>query len=79
MKEEFIKKVSSELKIIRIEHDDSQENLANKSMIATSTICKYEAGTKDMSLKKIEQLLKPYNISLSIFFDRVLAKTQNNK
>lgn len=79
MKEEFLKAVSSELKIIRIENGDSQEELALKSKIATSTISKYETGKDDMSLYKIEQMLKPYNYTLSIFFTRVLAKTQNNK
>lgn len=79
MKEEFLKAVSSELKIIRIENGDSQEELALKSKIATSTISKYETGKDDMSLYKIEQMLKPYNCTLSIFFTRVLAKTQNKK
>ena len=50
MKEKFLKAVSSELKIIRIENGDSQEELALK--------------------------LKPYNYTLSIFFARVIAKTQ---
>ena len=76
MKEEFLKAVSSELKIIRFENGDSQEELALKSKIATSTISKYEAGKDDMSLYKIEQILKPYNYTLSIFFARVIAKTQ---
>lgn len=79
MKEEFLKAVSSELKILRIENGDSQEELALKSKIATSTISKYETGKDDMSLYKIEQMLKPYNYTLSIFFTRVLAKTQNKK
>lgn len=76
MKEQFLKAVSSELKIIRIENGYSQEELAEKSKVAASTISKYEAGSSDMTLYKIEQILKPYNYDLSIFFARVLAKTQ---
>lgn len=79
MKDNFLKLVSSELKIIRIEHNDLQEELANKSGVATSTISNYENGDKNMKINKIEQILNPYNISLSIFFERVLAKTQKTK
>lgn len=78
MKEEFLRKVSAELKILRIEHNDFQEDLAEKSGVAASTISKYEAGEKNMNLLKIEQILKPYNIDLYIFFERILAKTQKN-
>lgn len=78
MKADFLKNVSSELKIIRVEHEDSQEDLAIKSGVAPSTISKYEAGDKNISIAKIEEIIKPYNISLYIFFNRVLAKTQNN-
>ena len=76
MKEDFLKKVSAELKIARIENGDLQEDLAVKSGVAASTISKYEAGEKNMNLLKIEQILKPYDIDLYIFFERILAKTQ---
>lgn len=79
MKEKFLKLVASELKIIRIEHNDLQEDLALKSGVATSTISKYEAGDKDMNIVKIEQILKPYDIDLFIFFSRIIAKTQKEK
>ena len=76
MKESFIKAVANELKIIRIENDDLQEDLARKTGIATSTISRYETGINGMDINKLEELLKPYNINLYIFFNRVLAKTQ---
>lgn len=79
MKDNFIKAVSSELKIIRIEHDDLQETLSKKSGVAMSTISKYETGEENMNLNKIEEILKPYNISLFIFFNRILAKTQTKE
>lgn len=77
MKETFLRAISSELKIIRIENNDLQEDLAEKSGVAASTISKYEAGEKNMNIFKIEQILKPYNIDLYIFFNRILAKTQS--
>jgi transcriptional regulator with XRE-family HTH domain len=76
MKESFIKAVANELKIIRIENNDLQEDLARKTGIATSTISRYETGINGMDINKLEELLKPYNINLYIFFNRVLAKTQ---
>lgn len=76
MKDNFLKAVSSELKIIRIEHNDLQEDLSKKSNVAMSTISKYEAGEENMNINKIEQILQAYNISLFIFFERILAKTQ---
>lgn len=77
MKENFLKAVSSELKILRIEHDDLQEELAEKSGVAMSTISKYEAGDNNMNIEKIEQIIKAYGLDLYIFFARILAKTQN--
>lgn len=79
MKEQFLKSVASELKILRIEHNISQEELSEKTGVAASTISKYETGEKDMNLLKIEQILKPYKMNLSIFFARIIAKTHNNK
>lgn len=79
MKEEFLKKVSLELKIIRLEHNDKQADLSKKSSVAMSTISKYEGGTKNMNLNKIEEILKPYGINLNIFFNRILAKTQTKE
>jgi transcriptional regulator with XRE-family HTH domain len=76
MKEEFIRRVCLELKFIRLENNDNQGNLALKSGVATSTISRYEAGTMNMDLYKIKEILKPYNVSLEDFFKRVLAKIQ---
>lgn len=77
-KKEFKKIMCSELKLIRIEHGDDQLQLSKKSGIATSTISKYENGSGKIYIDKIEQILSAYGISLSIFFKRILAKTQDN-
>lgn len=79
MKEKFLKLVSNEIKIIRIENRDSQEELSQKTGIAPSTISKYESGEQEMNLLKIQQMLAPYGVTLPIFFARIIAKTQNGE
>lgn len=78
MKETMKKNISDSLRLIRLEHRDRIEDLARKSGVASSTISKYEQGYSDMALNKIEQILKPYNISLYIFFENIIAKTHDN-
>lgn len=77
MKENFLKAVASELKLVRIEHGDLQEELAAKSGVAPSTISRYEIGVKNMNIDKIQQILKAYDMNLYVFFDRIIAKTQD--
>lgn len=79
MKENFLKKVGLELLIIRKENGDRLEDLYKKCKVHPSTISRYENGNDDMSLEKLEQILEPYNISLPIFFKRILAKTQTKE
>lgn len=78
MKETMKKAIANKLRMIRLEKHDRIEDLALKSGVASSTISKYEQGISDMSLNKLEQILKPYNISLYIFFENILAKTHIN-
>lgn len=77
MKDTIKKDIADKLRIIRLENHDRIEDLAIKSGVASSTISKYEQGFADMSINKLEQLLKPYNISLYIFFKDILAKSHN--
>lgn len=78
MKDTMKKAIADRLRMIRLEKHDRIEDLALKSNVASSTISKYEQGISDMSLNKLEQILKPYNINLYIFFDDILAKTHND-
>ena len=75
-KKEFKKIMCSELKIIRLEHGDDQLELSKKCGVATSTISKYENGIGKIYVDKIEEIIAAYNISLPIFFERILAKSQ---
>lgn len=78
MKDTMKKAIADRLRMNRLEKHDRIEDLALKSNVASSTISKYEQGISDMSLNKLEQILKPYNINLYIFFDDILAKTHND-
>lgn len=77
MNETFRQLIADKLRLIRIEKKDRIEDLALKTGIAPSTISRYESGKYDMTIDKLEQLLKPYNISLYIFFENINAKTHN--
>lgn len=77
MSETFRQLIADKLRLIRIENKDRIEDLALKTGIAPSTISRYESGKYDMSIDKLEQLLKPYNIDLYIFFKDINAKTHN--
>lgn len=75
-KREFKKIMCSELKIIRLEHGYDQLKLSEKCGVATSTLSRYENGTGKIYLDKVEQILSAYNISITVFFERILAKSQ---
>lgn len=70
------KLVANELKILRIENNETIESLGDKSGVAPSTICKYEQESKNMNLEKIRQIIEPYGMSLPVFFARIIAKSQ---
>lgn len=76
MKENIFELVSKELKILRIENGLSQEELSKKSKISISSIVRYEQKDSDIKLSTLEKLIKPYGISLFIFFERIIAKMQ---
>lgn len=77
--EEFKRMIAERLKRIRQEHDDTIISLAQKSGVASSTISFYENGKDNMNMDKIEQIIAPYNISLSIFFKSIYAKMQEKE
>ena len=76
MKDTIKKEISNRLRMIRLEQHDRIEDLASKSGVAPSTISRYEQGLSDMSINKLEQILKPYDINLYIFFNEICAKSQ---
>lgn len=77
--EEFKMMIAERLKRIRQEHNDTIVDLARKSGVSTSTISFYENVKENMNMDKIEQIIAPYNISLSDFFKLIYAKMQEKE
>ena len=55
--------MTKELKILRIKHDVTQEDVAEKLSIDKSTYCKKEKGEIAFSLKDIKILKEFYNLT----------------
>lgn len=76
MKETIGQKIGNSLKTIRNEHKYNLEDLSLKSGVSSSTLSRYEAGIGKMKIDTLEKILNSYDISLDIFFNKIVAKTQ---
>lgn len=75
MDNDFLKQVSRELKIVRIEHNLSIQELSKLTGISTATICNYENNKTYLYMNKIVDILKAYtDITPIIFFKRITTK-----
>ena len=75
MDKEFLERVSRELKIIRIEHNLSIQQLSEKTGISTATICNYENNKTLLFMNKLLEILSAYeDITPIIFFNRITTK-----
>ncbi len=64
--EKFVK-----LRIIRIENNLTQEQVASALGITRSAYCGYEIGRRKMSTEMLEKLANFYNISINAFFNTI--------
>lgn len=75
MNDDFLKQISRELKVVRIEHDLSIQELSEKTGISTATICNYENNKTFLYMNKILEMLSAYeDITPIIFFNRITTK-----
>nr|DAZ41222.1 MAG TPA: helix-turn-helix domain protein [Caudoviricetes sp.] len=79
MNDEFNKIVAKELMLLRKNADMSNEKLAKKAKISPSTISRYEGGKNNMNLDIIEKIVLCCNSNMYIFFNKCIAKMQQNK
>lgn len=68
MDKKYLKTIGQELKVIRVEHNYRQDEVAKKTKIAPSTISSYENGNRDIGIKKLLYLLDFYKIRPDVFF-----------
>lgn len=75
MDKEFLEQISRELKIVRIEHNLTIQELADLTGISTATICNYENNKTLLYMNKILEILSAYkDITPTIFFNRITTK-----
>ena len=69
----MIEAIGKELKILRIRNNLTIEEVANNFGLSYETIRRYETGSVDMSIERLESMLKYYNVSAEIFFKNICA------
>ena len=69
----MIEAIGKELKILRIRNGLSIEEVANNFNLSYETIRRYEAGSVDMSIEKLEKMLAYYKENVDIFFKNICA------
>lgn len=79
MKNDIKEMIAETLKNLRSEHKLTQNQLSDLCNVDTSTIVRYEKNNVTMQIDTIIKILEAYDIDIFIFFETILAKTQNNK
>ena len=75
MSKDFLNQVSRELKLVRVEHNLSIQELSEITGISTATICNYENNKTFLYMNKILEMLEAYeDITPTIFFGRIATK-----
>lgn len=74
----MIYSIGKELKILRIRNDLTIENVADKFGLSKETIRRYENGSVDMSIERLEKLLAYYKADKIIFFNNVCENMHND-
>lgn len=73
----MIEAIGKELKVLRIRNNLSIEEVANNFGLSYETIRRYENGSVDMSIERLEDMLKYYKIDADIFFKNVCTNNHN--
>lgn len=70
--------IGKELKIIRIRNNLKLEEVADKLNINRETLRRYENNSNGLSVERLEELLKFYQVNKAIFFENVCANIHEN-
>lgn len=79
MTSELSKIVGKELMLLRRDKNLSNNELSEKSKVASSTISRYEQGKNRMNLDTIVKLTTACDTDICIFFENCIAKLQQEK
>lgn len=79
MNKELNKIVGTQLKLVRVENDDTIQELASKLNMSGTTIWRYENAKCDMTVSIIVKILDYYKKDIGIFFEEVNAKMHRNE
>lgn len=69
MDKQLLRKLAARIKELRKINGFTQDDLAVNSNIARSTLGNIETASNDITLTKVNQLAKAFNISLSEFLN----------
>lgn len=78
MNEEIKKTIAHELKILRINNNMTQSDVARKVNVNEGTIVRYEKNNVTMQIDTIAKIISAYGIDLFSFFELIIAKTHKN-
>ena len=76
MKEQFRENIASKLRELRARKKLTLKELSTISGVSKDMISRYENNKCSMQIEVLVKILNVYGISLDIFFENILAKTQ---
>lgn len=79
MNEEIKKTIAHELKILRINNNMTQSDVARKVGINEGTIVRYEKNNVTMQIDTIAKIISAYGIDIFSFFEIIIAKTHEKE
>jgi transcriptional regulator with XRE-family HTH domain len=79
MKELFREEIATRLRGLRAENKLTLAEVAEKARVSLDTVQRYEKNLVSMRVGVLAQILEVYNTNLAIFFEEIIAKTQNKK
>lgn len=79
MKETFREYVASRLRELRANKRYTIKELSILAGVSKDVIWRYENNKASMQIDMLKRILDVYSVSLPIFFEEILAKTQKSK
>lgn len=79
MKKNFRENIASKLRELRAKKQLTLEKVSIISGVSKDKISRYENNKCSMQIEDLAKILNVYDISLDIFFEDIIAKTQNNE